>query len=247
MAARERENEREPTEIEIIRRDVEKKDKEVEIIIERFRKSIRDYGEGYLALDKALRDMAYFLYESSGYEPGRAWDFWLDAEKSAWSAIQNYFHLFTEAPAVTSFLPLRYEDFIARFGNAFSPTAYVETVRDVAYHMWISSGRPSWARIGDTLVAAQKHVLAIMSAAIKTTSSAVEVAQALVGAFATFSPSQHLEYIRRHAYALWESRGRQDGHALDDWLQAEQQILEKIASGQHTHEQARSDITQSAN
>ncbi len=30
--------------------------------------------------------------------------------------------------------------------------------------------------------------------------------------------------IRQRAYELYEARGRQDGHDLDDWLQAEAEI-----------------------
>ena len=30
--------------------------------------------------------------------------------------------------------------------------------------------------------------------------------------------------IRLHAYALWERRGRSDGHAMEDWLQAEAEL-----------------------
>jgi Protein of unknown function (DUF2934) len=33
------------------------------------------------------------------------------------------------------------------------------------------------------------------------------------------------ERIRRRAYELYEQRGRVDGFALDDWLQAEGEIL----------------------
>jgi hypothetical protein len=29
------------------------------------------------------------------------------------------------------------------------------------------------------------------------------------------------EEIRRRAYALYEQRGREDGHDIDDWLRAE--------------------------
>ncbi len=32
------------------------------------------------------------------------------------------------------------------------------------------------------------------------------------------------EQIRRRAYKLYEQRGRVDGHALDDWLQAEAEM-----------------------
>ncbi len=31
--------------------------------------------------------------------------------------------------------------------------------------------------------------------------------------------------IRQRAYELYEARGREDGHELDDWLQAEAEIL----------------------
>lgn len=38
--------------------------------------------------------------------------------------------------------------------------------------------------------------------------------------------------IRAAAYALYEARGHLDGHALEDWLQAEQQVrLSHGASG----------------
>jgi hypothetical protein len=33
------------------------------------------------------------------------------------------------------------------------------------------------------------------------------------------------EQIRRRASELYEARGREDGHELDDWLQAEAEIL----------------------
>ena len=34
------------------------------------------------------------------------------------------------------------------------------------------------------------------------------------------------EKIRRRAYELYEQRGRGDGFALDDWLQAESKVTE---------------------
>ena len=33
------------------------------------------------------------------------------------------------------------------------------------------------------------------------------------------------ERVRRHAYDLYEQHGRVDGLALDDWLQAEREIV----------------------
>jgi hypothetical protein len=38
-------------------------------------------------------------------------------------------------------------------------------------------------------------------------------------------PSNIEERIRRRAYELYEERGRLDGFALDDWLQAERELL----------------------
>jgi Protein of unknown function (DUF2934) len=42
------------------------------------------------------------------------------------------------------------------------------------------------------------------------------------------SELQEFEYqIRRRAYELYEERGREDGHELEDWLRAEEEIREK--------------------
>jgi hypothetical protein len=35
------------------------------------------------------------------------------------------------------------------------------------------------------------------------------------------------EEIRRRAYALYEQRGRKDGHDLDDWLHTEAELSAK--------------------
>ncbi|MFY4730329.1 DUF2934 domain-containing protein [Nitrospira sp. BLG_2] len=36
-------------------------------------------------------------------------------------------------------------------------------------------------------------------------------------------PSEQIALIAKRAYELYEQRGREDGHALDDWLQAERE------------------------
>jgi DUF2934 family protein len=44
------------------------------------------------------------------------------------------------------------------------------------------------------------------------------------------SEPQELEYeIRLRAQELYEERGREDGHELDDWLRAEEEITQKKA------------------
>ena len=43
---------------------------------------------------------------------------------------------------------------------------------------------------------------------------------------ATVSEPQELEnQIRQRAYELYEARGCEDGHDLDDWLRAEAEIM----------------------
>jgi hypothetical protein len=37
------------------------------------------------------------------------------------------------------------------------------------------------------------------------------------------------EYIRLRAYQLYEQRGRQDGHDVEDWLQAEAETFGKTS------------------
>jgi hypothetical protein len=40
------------------------------------------------------------------------------------------------------------------------------------------------------------------------------------------------ELIRRRAYELYVERGNQSGSELDDWLQAEEEVLETLESHQ---------------
>jgi hypothetical protein len=45
----------------------------------------------------------------------------------------------------------------------------------------------------------------------------------------TKSTQQLQEQIRRRAYEFYEQRGGEDGHELDDWLQAESEVTQKHA------------------
>ena len=38
------------------------------------------------------------------------------------------------------------------------------------------------------------------------------------------------DLIRKRAYQIFEARGRQQGHELDDWLQAEREIKHHLGS-----------------
>ena len=37
--------------------------------------------------------------------------------------------------------------------------------------------------------------------------------------------------VARRAYALYLARGREDGHDVDDWMQAETQLRDTVRSG----------------
>jgi hypothetical protein len=41
---------------------------------------------------------------------------------------------------------------------------------------------------------------------------------------------EQLEEIRQRAYELYEARGREEGHDIDDWLQAEDEVVGKARS-----------------
>jgi hypothetical protein len=45
------------------------------------------------------------------------------------------------------------------------------------------------------------------------------------------SPIETDEQIRRRAFELYEQHGRKDEHALDDWLQAEAELLQDKSKG----------------
>lgn len=44
-------------------------------------------------------------------------------------------------------------------------------------------------------------------------------------------PQQLEDDIRVRAYEFYETRGKQDGHDLDDWLRAEDEMIRKKARG----------------
>ena len=54
------------------------------------------------------------------------------------------------------------------------------------------------------------------------------------------------EYIRLRAYEIWERRGRQHGHDVEDWLEAEAEIFGKKPGASVDKENEREDKTSSA-
>lgn len=51
----------------------------------------------------------------------------------------------------------------------------------------------------------------------------------------TYDTEQFKERIARKAYALFEQRGREVGHEVDDWLEAERMIREEMEQSKTRH------------
>ena len=51
------------------------------------------------------------------------------------------------------------------------------------------------------------------------------------GTRSTESPADIQEQVRHRAFELYEQRGREDGHDLDDWLQAESELAPQYYAG----------------
>jgi hypothetical protein len=50
------------------------------------------------------------------------------------------------------------------------------------------------------------------------------------------------EYIRLRAYEIWERRGRLHGQDVEDWLQAESEILGKKPTASEEEEEKKSEL-----
>ncbi|MGF1641351.1 MAG: DUF2934 domain-containing protein [Rhodospirillales bacterium] len=108
-------------------------------------------------------------------------------------------------------------------------TVPTDRIRDLAHCMWESAGRQYGLAL-DFWLSAERHVLTMMRAASGVATPSTEDARAMAQQYATASAAAYLERIRETAYFLWEATGRHCDGALDDWLRAEKEVLEYMAS-----------------
>ena len=167
-----------------------------------------------------VAEVASLAWESAGKQSGGALDFWLAAER--------YVRGMTAMVARAPWWPFLDEETFARMRE--SSAVYFMRIRELAHLMWQAGGEQCGTPL-DIWLAAERHILVVMAAAIRTTGSAPGAGAALARAFRTFSPTAHLERIRRTAYVLWEETGRQSGHAFDNWLDAEEEVLNSLMNG----------------
>ena len=84
----------------------------------------------------------------------------------------------------------------------------------------------------DYWLAAEKHLRLLTESAARAAGASLGKEEALAKTFETFSPANYLEQIRKTAYQLWETAGRQYGSALDFWLAAEQKVLDSLTASE---------------
>ncbi len=161
-------------------------------------------------MELRIRSLAHPLWELAARPYGMALDFWLMAEQMILEMLSASSRLATAASGETAVLAAGDDPAMAA----------VSRVRDLAHCMWDNAGRQYELAL-DCWLSAERHALALARA----TASAREGAREL----AALPAPAYLERIRVNAYALWETAGRQYGHTLDYWLQAEQQVLDAIA------------------
>jgi hypothetical protein len=150
-----------------------------------------------------------------------AMDFWLMAE-------QMVLEVMDATTKVTGFSVLQ-DVPQARIDPPLPAVVPTERIRDLAHCMWDAAGRQYGLAL-DFWLSAERHVLTMMRAASGAATPSTRDARALAQEFATASAAAYLERIRETAYFLWEATGKQYDGALDDWLKAEKQVLNYMAT-----------------
>jgi hypothetical protein len=94
----------------------------------------------------------------------------------------------------------------------------------------LREGRINLWRRGELTDAAEKRLTADEQRVIKELEKH-QIAQHGRSPVAKASHPNLEEEVRRRAYELYERRGREDGHDLDDWLRAEAEITGTAVKG----------------
>lgn len=175
-------------------------------------------------LEPEIRNLAYHLWQSAGHEFGQtALDFWEMAERMV---VELTAHSVRQANAAAA----------SALETATAwPSAlralYLYRVRELARCMW-SASADQHDRSLDYWLAAEKHLRRLTESATRAVGARLGQEESVARVFETFSPVDYLEQIRKTAYHLWETAGRQYGSAFDFWLAAENRFLEALTAGQ---------------
>lgn len=168
-----------------------------------------------------ISNLADPLKQSAEGRHDLAMDFWLIAEQMVLEVM--------DATTKVAGLSVLQDVPQAKIDPPLPAGVPTERIRDLAHCMWDSAGRQYGLAL-DFWLAAERHVLTMMRASSGAAAPGSRDAQAMAQEYATASAAAYLERIRETAYFLWEATGRQYDGALDDWLKAEKQILDYMAS-----------------
>jgi predicted component of type VI protein secretion system len=171
--------------------------------------------------EQQISKLATPLKQSAGAQYDMAVDFWLMAEQMVLEVM--------DATTKVAGLNVLQDVPQAEIDPPLPAVVPTERIRDLAHCMWESAGRQYGLAL-DFWLSAERHVLTMMRAASGTATPSTKDARSMAQEFATASAAAYLERIRETAYFLWEATGRQCDGALDDWLKAEKQVLEYMAS-----------------
>lgn len=169
-------------------------------------------------LEERVRALAEPLWESAAQPYGMARDFWLMAEQ-----------MVGEVFAAAGRMQMRLAEQPPPLAAPWLPDAVpVARIGELARAMWQAAGD----HIGmaqDFWLAAERHTLAMLRVGAAPGAAGAQE-PTWVRELAALSPQAYLERIRLSAYQSWEAAGKQYGQALDNWLQAEQDVLGAMAA-----------------
>ncbi len=173
-------------------------------------------------LEHEIRNLAYHIWQTAGRDFSRtALDFWVMAE-------QMVIEMTADSARQVSTTATTVLENVAAWPSALR-TLYLYRIRELAHSMWLASAEQR-DRSMDYWLAAEKHLRLLTESAARSAGASLGKEEALAKTFETFSPANYLEQIRKTAYQLWETAGRQYGSALDFWLAAEQKVLDSLTS-----------------
>ena len=168
-------------------------------------------------LHEQIRTMAYCLSEMAGHHDALANDYWLAAQKYVAS-------LAISAEVLSSSADRNFERHFRDLQEAVPFQNYFQRVAELAQVMSRNAG-VAYTNSVSFWIAAERHILAIGARAIASAKNGSDAIEALRMAFSKFEAVSYLASIRESAYYIWKAPGGTPGHALDDWLKAEDQAL----------------------
>lgn len=172
-----------------------------------------------------IEGIAHSIWEQEGRQIGSALDHWLAAEKQVLAVSVAVMESSRDAHEAMRNLSLTLHN--------LDPVNLLEPIRALAEAMWEQAGGQSGFAL-DFWVAAEKHVLTLTAAVIRQASAGSGSAELIASMFSAFSPLPVLEMISETAQKAWLELGRKTSQDVDNWLNAEREVLANIAAGKRT-------------